>query len=297
MKPLILAGTQGILAVKVAKQTGYPLGYVQIEKLPDGEKYVRLSSDVNGRNVFLFNSFAKNPDEMIIESVFLIETIKEYGANSINCIFPYFPYSRQDRRFIEGEALSLKVVSKLFRNLEIDRMYVFDFHLHRIDDLTKFFRFEVVNLTAMKKLANYSQRFSDDLIVVAPDEEAIQWARMFAEEIDAEYIYFKKIRVDAENVIISSPPPDVKGRDVIIVDDMISTGGTVIQALRVLREGGCNRCFVACTHAILAKDALKRMLEAGVEDMVASDTVLSPISHVTVSDIISNRLKKDFGKY
>ena len=176
-------------------------------------------------------------------------------------------------------------------------MYVFDFHLHRIDDLTKFFRFEVVNLTAMKKLANYSQRFSDDLIVVAPDEEAIQWARMFAEEIDAEYIYFKKIRVDAENVIISSPPPDVKGRDVIIVDDMISTGGTVIQALRVLREGGCNRCFVACTHAILAKDALKRMLEAGVEDMVASDTVLSPISHVTVSDIISNRLKKDFGKY
>ncbi|RLI73562.1 ribose-phosphate pyrophosphokinase [Archaeoglobales archaeon] len=296
MKPLILAGSQGILAVKVAKQTGYPLGYIQIEKLPDGEKYVRLSSNVSNKDVFLFNSFAKNPDEIIIETVFLIETIKEYGANTINCVFPYFPYSRQDRRFIKGEALSLNIISRLFKNLEINRMYVFDFHLHRIDNLTEFFGFEVVNLTAMKKLAEYSKRFSDNLLVVAPDEEAIQWAKAFAKEINADYIYLKKIRVDAENVIISSPPPKVEGRDVIIVDDMISTGGTVIQALKVLKEGGCGKAFAACTHAILARDALKRLLEAGIEDLVASDTVLSPISHVTVSDIISERLKEDFGK-
>ena len=293
MKPLILAGSQGVLAIKVAKQTAYPVGYIQIEKLPDGEKYVRLSSNVRDRDVFLFNSFARNPDEMIVETIFLIETIAEYGARSINCVFPYFPYSRQDKRFIKGEALSLKIVSKMFKNLSIDKMYVFDFHMHRIDNLTKLFGCDVINLTAMRKLANYSKNFSDELIVVAPDEEAIQWAKTFAEEINSEYLHLKKIRVDAENVIISSPPPDVKGKDVIIVDDMISTGGTVIQALRVLKQGGCNRVFVACTHAILAGDALKRMLEAGVEDLVASDTILSPISHVTVSDLIANEIKTD----
>lgn len=292
MKPLILAGSQGVLAVKVSKLTGFPMGYIQIEKLPDGEKYVRLSSKVEGKDVFLFNSFANNPDEMLIETIFLIETIAEYNARSINCIFPYFPYSRQDKRFIEGEAISLKIVSKLFRNLEIDRMFVFDFHLHRIDNLTELFGVEVVNLTAMGKLAKYSMRFGDKLLVVAPDEEAVQWAKVFAEEINSDYIYFKKIRVDAENVIISSQPPDVEGRDAIIVDDMISTGGTVIQALRVLKQGGCNKVFAACTHAILAKDALKRMLEAGIEDMVASDTILSPISHVTVSDLIADAIRE-----
>ncbi|HDD36766.1 MAG TPA: ribose-phosphate diphosphokinase [Archaeoglobus veneficus] len=292
MKPLILAGSQGVLAVKVSKLTGFPMGYIQVEKLPDGEKYVRLSSKVEGKDVFLFNSFANNPDEMLIETIFLIETIAEYNARSINCIFPYFPYSRQDKRFIEGEAISLKIVSKLFRNLEIDRMFVFDFHLHRIDNLTELFGVEVVNLTAMGKLAKYSMRFGDKLLVVAPDEEAVQWAKVFAEEINSDYIYFKKIRVDAENVIISSQPPDVEGKDVIIVDDMISTGGTVIQALRVLKQGGCNKVFAACTHAILAKDALKRMLEAGIEDMVASDTILSPISHVTVSDLIADAIRE-----
>ena len=292
MKPLILAGSQGVLAVKVSKLTGFPMGYIQIEKLPDGEKYVRLSSKVEGKDVFLFNSFANNPDEMLIETIFLIETIAEYNARSINCIFPYFPYSRQDKRFIEGEAISLKIVSKLFRNLEIDRMFVFDFHLHRIDNLTELFGVEVVNLTAMGKLAKYSMRFGDKLLVVAPDEEAVQWAKVFAEEINSDYIYFKKIRVDAENVIISSQPPDVEGKDVIIVDDMISTGGTVIQALRVLKQGGCNKVFAACTHAILAKDALKRMLEAGIEDMVASDTILSPTSHVTVSDLIADAIRE-----
>lgn len=292
MKPLILAGSQGVLAVKVSKLTGFPMGYIQVEKLPDGEKYVRLSSKVEGKDVFLFNSFANNPDEMLIETIFLIETIAEYNARSINCIFPYFPYSRQDKRFIEGEAISLKIVSKLFRNLEIDRMFVFDFHLHRIGNLTELFGVEVVNLTAMGKLAKYSMRFGDKLLVVAPDEEAVQWAKVFAEEINSDYIYFKKIRVDAENVIISSQPPDVEGRDAIIVDDMISTGGTVIQALRVLKQGGCNKVFAACTHAILAKDALKRMLEAGIEDMVASDTILSPISHVTVSDLIADAIRE-----
>ncbi|MCD6492565.1 MAG: ribose-phosphate pyrophosphokinase-like domain-containing protein, partial [Archaeoglobaceae archaeon] len=87
MKPLILAGSRGVLAVKVSKLTGFPMGYIQVEKLPDGEKYVRLSSKVEGKDVFLFNSFANNPDEMLIETIFLIETIAEYNARSINCIF------------------------------------------------------------------------------------------------------------------------------------------------------------------------------------------------------------------
>ncbi len=295
--PLIIPATQGVLAIKVSRLTGFPLGYAQLEKLPDGEKYVRISADVEGEDVILVNSFAHNPDEMLIETIFLIETLKDYNAKSVTGVFPYFPYSRQDRRFIKGEAFSLKIVADLLRNAGLDGMIVVDFHLHRLRNLTSFFGFEVKNLTAMHKLAEFAdENFDmDDPIVVAPDEEAVQWAKIVADDLSLNYVALQKIRIDAENVIIDSAPKEVEGRDVLIVDDMISTGGTVIQAIKALKRAGCGKVFVACTHAILAKDALRRLLECGVEGLVATDTVLSPISHVSVADIISECLLEMFG--
>ncbi len=295
--PLIVPATQGVLAIKVSRLTNFPLGYAQLEKLPDGEKYVRISADVEGEDVILVNSFAHNPDEMLIETIFLIETLKDYNAKSVTGVFPYFPYSRQDGRFIKGEAYSLKIVADLLRNAGLDRMIVVDFHLHRLKDLTSFFGFEVKNLTAMHKLAEFANENFDmnDPIVVAPDEEAVQWAKLVADDLGLNYVALRKIRIDAENVIIDSAPKEVEGRDVLIVDDMISTGGTVIQAVKALKRAGCGKVFVACTHAILAKDALKKLLECGVEGLVATDTVLSPISHVSVADIISECLLKMFG--
>ncbi len=295
--PLIIPATQGVLAIKVSRLTNFPLGYAQLEKLPDGEKYVRISADVEGEDVIVVNSFAHNPDEMLIETLFLIETLKDYDAKSVTGVFPYFPYSRQDGRFIKGEAFSLKIVADLLRSAGIDRMIVVDFHLHRLKDLTSFFGFEVKNLTAMHKLAEFANKNFEmnDPVVVAPDEEAIQWAKIVADDLGLSYVALQKIRIDAENVIIDSAPKEVEGKDVLIVDDMISTGGTVIQAVKALKRAGCGKIFVACTHAILAKDALKKLLECGVEGLVATDTVLSPISHVSVADIISECLLKMFG--
>jgi len=295
--PLIIPATQGVLAIKVSRLTNFPLGYAQLEKLPDGEKYVRISADIEGEDVIIVNSFAHNPDEMLIETLFLIETLKDYDARSVTGVFPYFPYSRQDGRFIKGEAFSLKIVADMLRSAGIDRMIVVDFHLHRLKDLTSFFGFEVKNLTAMHKLAEFANKNFEmnDPVVVAPDEEAVQWAKVVADDLGLNYVALQKIRIDAENVIIDSAPKEVEGRDVLIVDDMISTGGTVIQAVKALKRAGCGKVFVACTHAILAKDALKKLLECGVEGLVATDTVLSPISHVSVADIISECLLKMFG--
>jgi len=295
--PLIIPATQGVLAIKVSRLTNFPLGYAQLEKLPDGEKYVRISADIEGEDVIIVNSFAHNPDEMLIETLFLIETLKDYDARSVTGVFPYFPYSRQDGRFIKGEAFSLKIVADMLRSAGIDRLIVVDFHLHRLKDLKSFFGFEVENLTAMHKLAEFASKNFEmkEPVVVAPDEEAIQWAKVVADDLGLSYVALQKIRIDAENVIIDSAPKEVEGRDVLIVDDMISTGGTVIQAVKALKRAGCGKVFVACTHAILAKDALKKLLECGVEGLVATDTVLSPISHVSVADIISECLLKMFG--
>ncbi len=295
--PLIVPATQGILAIPISRLTGFQMGYAQLERLPDGEKYVRISADVEGEDVVIVNSFAHHPDEMLVETIFLVKTLKDYGARSVFGVFPYFPYSRQDGVFIRGEAFSLRIVADLLKNAGLDGMLVVDFHLHRLSDLKSFFGFDVVNLTAMHKLAEFAERNFDmnDPIVVAPDEEAVQWARVVAEDLGLSHVVLQKIRIDAENVIIDSAPKEVEGRDVLIVDDMISTGGTVIQAVKALKRAGCGRVFVACTHAILARNALKRLLECGVESLVATDTVLSPISHVTVADIVSERLLSMFG--
>ena len=285
---LILPATQGILAIKVSKITGIPLGYAQLEKLPDGEKYVRISSEVEGEEVIVFNSFAHDPDGMLMETLFLVETLKDYGAERILGVFPYFPYSRREK-LIRGEASPLKIIAKLLRNSGLDGMVVVDFHWKD----TSIFGFEVKNLTAMHELAKYveSNFEMEDPLVVAPDEEAIRWVKLVAEDLNTDWIGLQKIRIDAENVIIDSAPQEVKGRDVLIVDDIISTGGTVVQAVKALRRVGCGKVYVACTHAILAGDALKKLLECNVEALVATDTVLSPISHVSVAGIISEALK------
>ncbi len=287
--PLIIPATQGVLAIKISRITGFPLGYAQLEKLPDGEKYVRISADVEGEDVIIVNSFAHNPNDMLIETIFLIRTLKDYGVKSVTGVFPYFPYSR-GRFGIKGEADSLGVVSDLLKNAGLDRMVVVDFHV-KTD-----FGFEVLELTAMHELAKFVKENFDmhDPIVVAPDEEAVRWAKIVAGDLELDWIALQKIRIDAENVIIDSAPKEVEGRDVLIVDDIISTGGTVVQATKALKRGGCGKVFVTCTHAILAGDALRKLLECGVEGIAATDTVLSPVSHVSVAGILSDCLSKIF---
>ncbi|HDM60410.1 MAG TPA: ribose-phosphate diphosphokinase, partial [Archaeoglobus veneficus] len=164
---LLIPGSQGLLAVKLSRLTGFKLGYAQLEKLPNGEKYIRVSGEITG-DVVIVNSLAHNPDEMIMESLFLAETLKEYGAKRVFAVFPYLPYSRE--RAIRGEAFPIKAIAKIFSCL--DRMYVVDFHL---EDMIPEFPFEVVNLTAMEELAKYAENFDvKDPVVIAPDEEALR---------------------------------------------------------------------------------------------------------------------------
>jgi ribose-phosphate pyrophosphokinase len=288
--PFLLPGSNGILAMKVAKLTGYPICYTQLFKQPDGEKYLRFATDIRGEDVIIFNSMHPNPDEILFETVLITETALDLGANSVSCVFPYFAYARTLEREIKGEAVPLRIVAKILKNSGMSRIYTVDFHLND----SEIFDLEFTDLTAMKMLANYCRdEFSEDFTVVAPDEKAAFWAEIFSREIEANMITLRKIRIDAENVIIESQKMKIKG-DVVVVDDIISTGATVCQAARVARKAGCSRVFAASTHAILTSDAMKRMIEAGIEDVVSTDTVQSPVSRVSVSKIIAERIKSDF---
>ncbi len=288
--PYLLPGSNGVMAAKVSKLTGYPICYSQMQRLPDGEIYFKFATDVEGEDVVIFNSMHPNPDTIIFETALIAETAVEFGANSVSCCFPYFAYARTLESRLRGEAVPLKTVLKTLKNSGVSRIYTVDFHLQRTD----FSGLEFVNLTAMRRLARFAGKyFSNEMTVIAPDENATQWAETFADEMGSEIVAMKKIRIDAENVIVESPEMEIEG-DVIIVDDIISTGATVCQTARILKKCGCKRVFAACTHAILAFDALMRMLEAGIEDVVATDTVSSPISYVSVAELIASTISETF---
>lgn len=282
--PVLVAGTNGITALKIAKVTGFPICYSQIDRYPDGEKYFRFACDVSGEEVIIFNSMHPNPDEILFETLLITETAYQSGAKSVSCVFPYFAYARSLER-VKGEATPFYTVAKMLKNSGIKKIYTVDFHLQK-----NVFGIEHYDLTGMEKLAEFClEEFSDSFTVIAPDEHAAYWAQKFAEISGSEVITLRKIRIDAENVIVNSVRHELEG-DVVIVDDIISTGGTVCQAARIARKSGCKRVFAACTHAILAGDAMMRILESGIEDVVATDTILSPVSHVSIADVVASAL-------
>jgi len=165
-------------------------------------------------------------------------------------------------------------------------------HLHRYSSVEEVFRIPAVNVSAMPLLAEYASRaynFSEP-VVIGPDEESRQWAEKAAAAIGCECDVLEKRRVSAEVVEMVPREVSVRGRDVLIVDDIISTGGTMAEAVKMVLRQGARRVVCACTHAILAGNALERVFQAGAHDLIATDTVPSPVSAVSVAELLAKTL-------
>lgn len=266
----------------------------ETKKFPDGEKYVRVRGYVKNQEVALIQSTALKPDEYLLEYFLLADALRDLGAKKITAVFPYFAYNRQDERFQPGEAVSFKTITSLIEGVGTAEVFTIDSHRHRILDLKKAFRIPAHDLTAMPLLADYVKRnFTlHDPIVVGPDSESQPWVRTVARRLNSTYDIMKKRRLAPDSVEIKIDSLDVKGRDVVIADDIVSTGGTVIEATRVLRKAHARRILVVCTHPILANEALGKIKKAGVEAVVGTDTVKSPVSLVSVAPIIAKGLNK-----
>ena len=237
---------------------------------------------------------SRKPNDLLIELLFEIETLKDLGARRVIGIIPYFAYARQDSRFNPGEAVSFEIVTRMLERAGLDEVYTIDLHLHRVEDISKIFRIPAYNLTAVRELVKFIDKHYklEKPIIIGPDEEAEQWAKVAAETLGVDYDVLEKKRLSAEEVVIEARTANVKDKDVIIVDDIISTGGTMAEAIKALKRLGARNVIAACTHAILAGDALYKVLRAGALDVIATDTVPSPISYVSVAPIIARALKE-----
>ncbi len=295
-KIMVLGGScGGHIAVRIARLGDYELGDIEVRKFPDGETYIRLVSNVADKDVVYVNSIAKDVNDLLIETLFTLETLKELGAKKVYAVIPYFPYARQDERFNPGEVVSFNVVARMLERAGIDEVWTIDLHLHRVGDISKLFKIPARNLTAVKELCAYMKEIYrlEKPFIIGPDEEAEQWARVASEYFDSEYDVLEKQRLSAEEVVVKPKHiRDFKGRDVLIIDDIISTGGTIVEAVKVIKNMNAGDIYVAVTHALLVKNALTKILKAGVKDVVSTDTVLSPTSRVTVAPLIARELSK-----
>lgn len=275
----LIPGTNGEISVKIGRFLGKGPDFVQIEKLPYGEKYVRIPFDVDDRAAVV-NTFFPNPDEILFESRLIGEILRERGAKELILVAPYLAYSRK-RATVYGEAKSLETVMEI---LDVfDRVLAVDFYGNS----------EIVeNVSAIPILAEYTAEEFDltNPVVLGPDELSIGWLDPFAKIMQAEVSLIRKIRVDAENVVVSRIDADVRGRDVIIVDDIVATGTTVVQSAKKLKRMGARRIFVVASHALLSKEVYAAILKSGVEEVISTDTVLSPVSRVSVSRLLADEL-------
>lgn len=294
MSWVILGGSNSRhIAYKLSKNLNLDYSLVETKEFPDNELYVRIPLDVNQKDVIYVNSLQPNPNRSIIETMLTLDAIKKQNAKSIIAVIPYLAYARQDKMFNPGEAVSILTVATMFKSLNIDRIITVDMHLHRITDPSKVFGSRFTNITGVHEIAEYIKTHYEysNAVIIGPDDEAKQWASLVAEDLNLKYEVFSKKRLSGREVQVKGQV-DVKGKDAIIIDDIISTGGTIIEASKVLRDLGVNDIYVACVHPLLVEGAYHKLIEQDFKAIIGTDTVLSPISFVNVHPAIAKALNE-----
>ena len=278
---VVSGSTHQRLGVALAQETGAEFCGVINKRFPDGERYVRVLRSVAGHDVTVVqNTF---PDESIVELLLILEALREAGATSITTIIPYMGYARQERTFQSGEAISARAVARPVGALS-DRVFTVSVHT---DEVLSFFGCPTQDIDGLQEAVRYLKGFNPGL-VVAPDEGAREWCARAAKELKAPLHIMSKIRVDDRTVETDSGKVKVKGLTVVILDDIISTGGTIASAARLLKNAGAGQVLAACTHGLFIEDAANRLRVC--DDILSSDTLEGVYTRYSIAPAIAAAL-------
>jgi ribose-phosphate pyrophosphokinase len=262
------------LSAKIAQEMKIPLGHCRVGRFPDGEVSVKIEQNVRGSDVFIIQSTCPPVNENIMELLVLIDAFKRASAGRITTVIPYYGYARQDRKDQPRVPISAKLVADVLTVAGSDRVLTMDLHAGQIQG---FFSIPVDNLTAAPIFLDYFRKKKlDNLLVISPDVGGIKMARNFSRELGSGMAVVAKHRTGDDSVEVEYIIGDVKGKNVIIIDDQINTAGTIAVACRSLKEGGARDVFVAATHAIFAGQAVERLSSAPISEIVITDTIPTP---------------------
>ncbi len=276
----IIAGSASQqLAGKLASSVKKSLIKTKIERFPDRELYVRILDDIKDEDVYVIQT--TYPDEHIIELFLLLDAVKRAEAKKITTIIPYFGYARQDKQFKDGEPVSASALARIISSLS-DRVITVDPHKEHILD---FFSIPARSVSAVPSISTYIKDKHIDF-VLAPDHGALDRAKNAAKLLQCDVDHLEKTRIDGNTISITPKKLDAKDRTVVIIDDIISTGGTMAEAIKQLRKQGVKKVYVACTHGLFAGKAIEKLQKAGCDEIIATDTIQTEFSKVSVASVL-----------
>ncbi|MGH7429467.1 MAG: ribose-phosphate diphosphokinase [Candidatus Methylomirabilaceae bacterium] len=262
------------LSQEIADYLGVPLGEAEVSRFADGEILVQIFENVRGADVFVIQPTCRPVNENLMELLVIIDALKRASAWRITAVMPYYGYGRQDRKVQPRVPITAKLVADLLTATGAHRVLTMDLHAGQIQG---FFTIPVDHLFAAPVLLQYfRERMLGDAVVVSPDAGGVERARAFAKRLDTALAFIDKRRAGPNEAKVVHIVGEVEGRDVIIVDDMIDTGGTVAQAVPALLAKGAKRIFASCTHPVLSGAAVDRIEASALEEVVATNTIPLP---------------------
>ncbi len=276
------------LGADVASRIGQDVVPVSFRVFPDGESYVRLEGDVHDEDVAVVQTTSPPQDSRLIQLALIADAAKRNGARKIIAVVPYLAYARQDKIFLQGEPLSIETIARMLKTSGVDEIITVNAHKEEI--LSKL-PFPARNISSIPSLAEHFRKTTEGAFAVAPDSGAIHIAEEADRVLRGGHGYLEKHRDRYTGKIsIEKKEFSIRGMTAIIFDDIISTGGTIIAAAKILTELRAAAIYAACAHALLIGDAEERIIRAGVREIVGTDTVPGRVSKVTVAPLIAEEL-------
>ncbi len=272
-----------LLATRTAALLGCDFDLTDYKDFPDGEVYCRVTGAIAGNDIVIIQSTPADKD--LIYLLQLIDACDE--AKSITVVIPYFGYARQDKRFNTGEPISSRAIA---RTINADQVFTINIHDRSV---LSYFPGKAEDLNAAPQLGSYIENMGlHSPVILAPDDGALNLVRAAASFTGLSCDYLEKTRLSGEEVKIAPKNLDVNGKDVVLMDDIVSTGGTIAEATKILRTNGVRDVYVSCVHPVLVRNAVLKLARSGVKEIISTDTLEKATSKVSVAPVIAAALKK-----
>ena len=286
------------LALDICKNLKIKLGDASIDRFSDGEIRVKINENVRGHDVFVIQSTCDPADQNLMELLIMMDALRRSSAQRITAVLPYFGYARQDRKDQPRVPITAKLVANLLTTAGADRILTIDLHAGQIQG---FFDIPLDHLFAVKIFADYRKKtkLKGELVVVSPDVGGIKTARAYAKRFECGLAIVDKRRIDDKKAEVMHIMGDVKGKTAVIVDDMVATAGSLVEAVEAIKRAGALEVYAAITHPVLCGPAIERIKKSKLKELIVTDTIpvgkekaLNKIKVLSVASLLAEAIRR-----